>query len=539
MFFEVYKKGNLIKRGTKTLNTLSFDNELMYEPTVQMVLPIDWLEFFDGWEEVKIFINGKCFWGIVWDIEVDKTNETISLDIRHAISEWHFRQISVNHAVSDGQLNIIYKGENVERNTGNDESITANEFTVSVAEGKKMTNAQIISRAMARAWQTSNGDNVPVTSVKIQQCETKDEKEECKDATLSDEGTYKATFSTAKGTSITVEINLEKKYEPDFSSTISDPNVVDKLEDIYNDMNFAYPGWNIDIQDGESKMIDYVYSRQDKLEALTRTMELTDNLFWRVHFWNEKRVQIGKFGEEKPYIISAKPSGLTNIHIIEEPVIDYDFENVINVATVYSDKSDSGMSSLTLREVYERPELQRSDFPVVILHANVNNERDYSKYTTQYPKLAPNNELEYAILDTESIALESGTIKEGTFAFNDLNPFEIKNGTVTDKKRIKVAQDVYNATIKKLVQSRRGYNITLTVEEIPDDLIVGDKVRLLYDNSIWNLDACSNYWKKILHLDDWWYLTRIEYEFDENEIEINRLTLTKWVRIERETQNAR
>lgn len=87
MYFEVYNKGKLIKRGAKTLEPISFDNELMLVPSATLVLPIEWIEYFDGWEEVKIFINDKCFWGIVWDIEEDKVNETVTVTLRHVISE--------------------------------------------------------------------------------------------------------------------------------------------------------------------------------------------------------------------------------------------------------------------------------------------------------------------------------------------------------------------------------------------------------------------------------------------------------------------
>ena len=640
----------------------------------------------------------------MWDIEADKQNETVELDVRHVITEWQYRQISVNHAISNKELNIVYKGDKTEVSDANDESITASGFTVSVAKGKEMSNADIIERARASAWVTSNGDKVDITSVKVQQCteasagsadlgawetamETQHEwsknqkyhwvnpptiansktkgtcvsfpsvslvragylkdgqwvfmnpqtgkitgnakdyikehtelfqlsfpnrtiaqlgnsikpgdivayyggsghimvymgknssgepifntgghkkgikvtyptyakkkigmlirllgssdpseqtEKTCTDATLNAEGTYTITFATAKGTSTSVEVNLTATEEPTYS-TVDDPAVVDKLEDIYNDKNFAYPGWDIDFQDDSaSQMIDYVYSRQNKLEALTQTMELTDNLWWRVGMWNEKRVDIGEFGEEKPYILSTKPSGETNIRIIQEPTIDYDFENVINVATVYSDKSDGGMSSLTLREVYNDPTLQTDGFPVVILHANVNNERDYTQYITQYPKLAPNNEIEYAVIDEASIALESGTVIEGTYAFNDLSPFEIDSETITDEKRIKAAKTVYDAVVKKLIQARRSYDVKVVTEPIPCDLEVGDKIRFLYDNSIWKLDACSSYWKKILSYDDMFYVSAISYNYDEYGNLTNELTLTKWLRIERETAN--
>lgn len=545
MFFEIYKQGNLIVRGKQILNTISLDNELMLAPSTTLILPAEWLKVLDGREEVKIFLDEcRVFWGIVWDITVNKEDETIELDVRHIVTEWQYRQISVNHAISNTELNIVYVGEKIERNKGNDETITANGFTASVDEGKQFSDDDLIERARASAWVTSNGDKVDITSVKIQKCTTEesdDEDEEaeetCTDATLSEEGTYRVTFSTAKGTSVSIDVSLEKKVTPTYD-VLEDPTVADKLQDIYNDKNFAYPGWEIDFRDGsEDEMIDYVYSRQNKLEALTQTMELTDDLWWRVGLWNEKRIEIGRFGDIKPYTISKKPSGESNIRIIGEPTIDYDFENVVNVATVYSDKSDGGMSSLTLREVYDDPDLQLEGFPVVILHANVNNERDYTQYITQYPKLAPNNEIEYAVIDEESIALESGTVIEGTYSFNDLSPFEIDGETITDEKRIEAAETVYHAVIKKLRQARRSYDIRIVTEPIPCDLEVGDRVRFLYDNNLWNMEACSSYWKKILSYDDWFYVTAITYNYDEYGNLTNELTLTKWLKIERETSN--
>ena len=542
MFFEVYKQGNLIVRGKQILNTISLDNELMLAPSTSLVLPVEWLKVLDGREEIKIFLDEcRVFWGIVWDITVSKEDETIELDVRHIVTEWQYRQISVNHAISNTELNIVYVGEKIERNKGNDETITANGFTASVDEGKQFSNDDLIERARASAWVTSNGDKVEITAVQIQKCTTDEEDEDaeetCTDATLSEEGTYKVTFSTAKGTSVSIDVSLEKKVTPTYD-TLEDPTVADKLQDIYNDKNFAYPGWEIDFRDGsENEMIDYVYSRQNKLEALTQTMELTDDLWWRVGLWNEKRIEIGRFGDIKPYTISKKPSGETNIRIIGEPTIDYDFENVVNVATVYSDKSDGGMSSLTLREVYDDPDLQLEGFPVVILHANVNNERDYTQYITQYPKLAPNNEIEYAVIDEESIALESGTVIEGTYSFNDLSPFEIDSETITDEKRIEAAETVYHAVIKKLRQARRSYDIRIVTEPIPCDLEVGDRVRFLYDNNLWDMKECSSYWKKILSYDDWFYVTAITYNYDEYGNLTNELTLTKWLKIERETSN--
>lgn len=615
MYFEIWKDDNLIKRGTDLLSTPSWEIELMQAPSMDLTLPIDYLEYLDGREEFKLFVNGKVFWGIVWDIELNKEEETMDISLRHVISEWEYRQISVNHAMQDKNLNVVYEGDRVIRKKSTGEAITASNFSIFAKSVKNMTDKKLIELAYASAWSLSNGDKVPITSV-----EHKLKKKE---------GTYKVRFATAKDTHITVECTVKTKVtyggekrnssrannetiqatrfdidvdaaegldnddllklvkpkawvrykkkqtvpvvrctcEPPFSAfkgsyrvtvytargtsvwvtikvidegvtPLPDPAIADKIEDIYNNYNFAYPGWEIEMQDTSgSEMIDYVYSRQNKLEALTKTMELTKDLFWRVGNINQKLVQIGKFGEKKPYVVSLKPSSKNNIRIITEPTIDYDFENVINVATVYSEKADSGMSTLTLREVYNGEVDQDENFPVVILHENANNERDYAQYVTQFPELAPNNELEYAVLDVESIALESGHLIEGTFAFDDLSPFQTDSRRIRNNKRRRAAEKAYHAAIRKLKQSRRSYDIEVTVEEIPTDIWVGDRVRFRYDNSLFKLDACSNYWKKILQKDDWFYVTKISYDIDENGGETNQLTLTKWIKIDRETSN--
>lgn len=624
MYFEVFKGDNLIIRGTKILNTISFTEELNLAPSLSLELEADWMLLLNGREEVKIWITkNKVFWGIIWDIEVNKDTETITLDIRHVITEWQYRQISVNHAISNKELNIVYKGDKVRSDEDNDETITASPFSVMLKKVSKLTTAQWVKKAYAQAWVTSNGDKVKIVSVdtsKIEkeegtydvtfktakgtsvtvECEVvaaahynqpKTESNQAKTETISargfqvnvnaeftpaivkkkiqakawvyrhknqpidvtsittdfvnEVGSYTATASTAAGTSITVTIRVQ---DGDSYSNVSDPSVVDNLEDIYNDKNFAYPGWQIDFKDGsEDTMIDYVYSRQNKLEALTQTMELTDDLWWRVGLWNEKRVEIGKFGEKKPYILSLKPSGKTNIRILTEPTIDYDFENVVNVATVYSDKSDGGMSSLTLREAYYDQKyleqglitkrIQKDGFPVVILRANANNERDYSMYVEQYPKLAPNNEIEYAVLDEESIALEEGTVIEGSYSFNDMSPFQTEGKTISDKKRIRAARTVYNTVVKRLIQARRSYNFLLTTEELPAGIHVGDRIRLLYDNRLLKLDACSKYFKKLLSVDDWFYVISITRNYDEYGAETADLTLSKWIKTERESLN--
>lgn len=517
MYFEIWRNGNLIKRGTKTLNPLSWSIELMYAPNTQLVLPIEWLSYVQGREEVKIFINDKCFWGIVKDVDVDKVNETVTLSIEHCITEWEYRQVSINHAVSRETLNVIYKGSNSKTN-GN-ETITANDFTVTESE-LPLTLAKIISRSRAYAWNNSNGDKVDITSFS---------------GTIEAEsGEYEISLSTKNGTSVSLKVSVSDKEKEETDT--SDPEIIDKIEDIFNDKSFVYPGWIVDIEEDEkATMIDYVYSRQNKLEALTKTCELTEDLFWRVGFTNEKRVEIGSFGEKKPYIISLKPSGKSNIHILTEPTIDYDFDDVINVASVYGDKSDSGMSSVTLRDVYMDESSHIDGFPIVILREAVNNERNYAPYV-QYPRLAPNNYDEFAVIDEESVALEGGTLIEGTFNYNDLSPFSTDDKIVSDADRLSASRAVYHASIRKLKQARRSYDLEVVTEEIPTDLKVGDKVRFIYNNNLWVMDECDSYWRKIIDFNDFFYITKIDYDFDETGAETNTLTLTKWLKIDRDTQ---
>ena len=200
MYFEIWKNDAIVKRGTTTLNDLSWSNELMYVPTLDLTLPIEYKDFIDGREEIKVFINNKVFWGIVKGIELDKINETINLEIEHVVSEWRYRQISVNHAVSDGALNVIYKGDQVAKNKGNDEGITANNFTIRVTDTTKMSDATMIAKAAAQAWQLSTGNPVPVL---VDRSKIK-----------AKEGTYKVTFYTEHGTKITVDctVSANVKY---------------------------------------------------------------------------------------------------------------------------------------------------------------------------------------------------------------------------------------------------------------------------------------------------------------------------------------
>lgn len=523
MYFEIFKSGKMIKRGRDVIGDIDWTYQLMDIPSTQITLPIAYREVIGGREEIKLYVNGKCFYGIIVGLEENKSEETLAVTINHIAHEWTYRKIAVNTAVKKGKLNVIYKGSKVA--TNGSISISANPFDMLLEE--ELTDDEIIQRAGAQAW-TKTGEKTPITSVdtsKIEEGET---------------GSFPVTFY-AGTVHVTVNVTVRKEAkEKETPAKVVDPTIIDQLADIYADTNFACPGWELVMSDhAKETTIDYVYSRQNKLEALEKTLELTPDIYYRVRFGTTKVMEIGEMGEKKQYVFSKKPTGGINIRMIEEPQVTHEFEHVINLATVYSEKSDSGMSSMTLREVYEDPDLQDENFPCVILRENVNNERDYSKYIDQYPKLAPNNELEYGILDVESIAIEDGAVIEGTYAFNDLSPFAVDDASgdtveITDEDRIEAAKTAYNAAVRKLKDARRRYKIQLLMEELPADLAVGDRVRLIYDNSLFIQDGCSEYMKHILTYNDWFYVTEIGYHITTGEVETDTVTLENFLHSNRE-----
>lgn len=334
----------------------------------------------------------------------------------------------------------------------------------------------------------------------------------------------------------TISINMDHVINEWSYRQISVNLAVDQktIKELYSSLKFKYSQeWELDFQNNSGmRQINYVYSRQDKLAGLNKTMELTDDLFWRVGFTGEKLIEIGTFGKKTAYVISVNPSTKRNIRLLGEPVITHSFENVINIATVYSDKSDCGMSSMSLREVFNDPSKQKSEFPVYILNEEVNNERQYNYGS--YTELAPNNALEYAIVDKESIAIEGGTLLEGSFSFDDLSPFSTDGEEITNEDRVEAAVTAYEAAIRKLKNARRACVISLMTEELPTGVNVGDQIRLVYDHSILELGECSNYLRKLLTLDDWFYITSIDYTIDETGVETNTIGLVKYIRIDRE-----
>ncbi|HDT7379400.1 TPA: phage tail tip lysozyme [Enterococcus faecalis] len=305
------------------------------------------------------------------------------------------------------------------------------------------------------------------------------------------------------------------------------------INNVYNTLDFRYSNqWHIDfLQDSAKRRIDYVYSRQNKLEALTKTCELTEDIFWRVGFRFGRLLEIGKFGEQSPYIISEKPATKHNIQIISDVKVEHDFSDVANMITVYSDKTDGGMSSLSLRDVYNEQASQKKGFPVRYLRRGVNNERGYGYI--DLAKIASNQNVEYTVIDEESIAFENNKAIEISRSFNDLSAFSLSDNEISDEDRATAARTVYNNAIKTLLLKRSKYLISFETTQIPNDLNVGDKIRLFFNYKKLILDTCSEYMKELIRLDNNYFVTKIDYKIDGTGREINTITLSKTIIVDR------
>ena len=165
MYFEIYDWDPLVKRGEgkDILNEIEWEHELMAVPSLNLTLPIEYADYIKGREEFKLWVNDKCFWGIIKDHTLNKADETIEIRVDHVMSEWEYRQISVNNAIQDKDINAVYKGAKTVKK-GN-ESITASDFSLSQKAFEKASNTELINYAYARAWDNTNGDPVKIVDV--------------------------------------------------------------------------------------------------------------------------------------------------------------------------------------------------------------------------------------------------------------------------------------------------------------------------------------------------------------------------------------
>lgn len=309
-----------------------------------------------------------------------------------------------------------------------------------------------------------------------------------------------------------------------------------QLRDVMAHPEFRPAAWNVDLQnDLADYYIDYVFSKETQLDALTTITEMTPYAHWRVNpHIAGRNIEVGQFGEKSGYVFSAHRQGNGIMPIIRVSSSGVNFSRVKNKAVVYAQKSDSGMPSMSLRDVYVRPELQLPEFPIEVIRDDCNNERSYD-YSDEYPAIAPNQNIEYAIRDTHSIATEGLEI-ETTLSFATLSPFATDNELVSDEDRIKSAHVAYLSAVKQLIQLRRYEDMRITTGGIPPNLLPGDRVYIEFEPTKKRFLECTQISENFVGYTGYKYVKEINTAIDEvTGAETNTITLDDYIRVDRET----
>lgn len=304
--------------------------------------------------------------------------------------------------------------------------------------------------------------------------------------------------------------------------------VTDKsIDELYNtdeELNgkFNHEGWTFRVfDDAKDVRFTYLFSNQDKLTALTDVCRQTEDVFWRVSLTEMRTIEIGKFGEYKELMVDE-----TNI-LGDSFEIEEDYQDICNYGIYFTDKSDSGTTALTLRDVYNRPELQNPNFPIILTGQEINTERNYD-----YMDLIPfgaNNHGDYAVLDNEGVALEAGQIYEAAFTSNDVQSVAKNNEEITDADRLEASKMLYTQAVRKLIHSRRKIGYSFQISNFPAYYNVGDKIRLTIIDQILAITNCSNYYKKLLCISDYFFVTSVTERVQSGGGIIYDLTVEKYL----------
>ena len=294
-------------------------------------------------------------------------------------------------------------------------------------------------------------------------------------------------------------------------------------DDLLNDFKVTY------LDDyAEKNLIEYEFSNESFLEFLTKVCEKTTSLYWRVSRTDPYLIEFGIFGEKRNILINEY-NNLVSLDDVEE-----NYEDTVNIAVAMSDKSDSGASSLTLRDIFHNPKLMLKGFPVIKTGNKVNSQRSYDY--PQLPVFAP--EIigdEFAVMDEEGIALEAGELYWGTVTDNDTQSIAENNREITDSDRLKATEQLYRTAIRRLIKSRRKVVYSITVEPLkPKTLSVGDRVMFTLNAGVWEITACTKYYEKVLKMSDWFFVTHIIDEYSEGDAHLQRLKLSKFLYSDRD-----
>lgn len=451
--------------------------------------------------------NNQIYHGKVIRMEIDRVHGVTSITGEHIANELTHRRVPTNFAVKEITLGEIYNPKTYTRPdyletvdgviTNQHKHSSSNQPTKT---GHKVTTTEKISdtETLKTTVYTMSDDTTRTTTTRVV-------KEELPD------GSVKTTTTTSRynGSVLqTVTVKNKNGSVSETTKTLKNPDkpfedattyiTYEKVAEL--DGKFNEDGWSfVFVDDAEDVVFTYLFSNQDKLTSLTDMCKQTEDVFWRVSLTEERTIEIGKFGEYKEWFI-------TDDNIMGNTFnITHDFTTITNYGIYFTDKSDSGTTALTLRDIYNRPDLQNPNFPIVLTGEEINTERNYN-YIDLIP-FGANNKGDYAVVDQEGVAMEAGNIYEEAFTSNDIQPVANNNEELSEEDRLVASRQLYAQAIRKLKHSRRKTGYSFEVDEIPVEYNVGDKVRFAFVDEILKIDKCTNYYKKLLTLDDYFYIT--------------------------------
>lgn len=155
------------------------------------------------------------------------------------------------------------------------------------------------------------------------------------------------------------------------------------LKNLYNHMEFGMDGWVYEFSPkAADTRIEYTFSAEHKLAAISECVEQTEDIHWRVKLTEEKVVQFGEFGDLKDVVLSQArgfPDECTNTQdmlrypvMLTEPTLKMDFTEHVNRIVVLCGDIDKDVEHLTLKHVYEHPEWWTNGFPIGMYEKNIN-----------------------------------------------------------------------------------------------------------------------------------------------------------------------
>jgi hypothetical protein len=274
------------------------------------------------------------------------------------------------------------------------------------------------------------------------------------------------------------------------------------LSSIFSDPVFNRNLWAITYDTAAlNEVVEYTYANQTKLQGLNDTMNLTKDFFWRVDRCGCRDLEIGKFGEQKDYLLGNVEPSEASIKLLNELTITKDFNDVVNVAKGFSGNASNGMAQMTLRDIYNRPDLWDPMFPIRQV-ASVPN-TDYTYNEPDKPQIAPNNDYEYEVVDLEGINAMAGIENKGSYQANDQYPIPQTDEAVNNDDRLWSSEQLYKRVIRWLKRKRVREYYEINTSKLPCGLNVGDQIRLAYSNSIIEQLDCSKQVKDILKANKW------------------------------------